>query len=137
KRAFKQTRCSLPQLSFKRLISLLSSVKPLGLVPLSQLLLPVCPVLFFFPSLTLFVARSYAKGATGFMKTVIGAVVDVQFDTDNLPPILNALEVQNFTGGRLVLEVASHLGENSVRTIAMDGTEGLVCGIKVIDTGSP
>ena len=71
------------------------------------------------------------------MKTVIGAVVDVQFDTDNLPPILNALEVQNFAGGRLVLEVASHLGENSVRTIAMDGTEGLVRGTKVIDTGNP
>ena len=71
------------------------------------------------------------------MKTVIGAVVDVQFDTDSLPPILNALEVQNFSGGRLVLEVASHLGENSVRTIAMDGTEGLVRGTKVIDTGSP
>jgi F-type H+-transporting ATPase subunit beta len=71
------------------------------------------------------------------VKTVIGAVVDVQFDTDDLPPILNALEVQNFSGGRLVLEVASHLGENSVRTIAMDGTEGLVRGTKVIDTGNP
>ncbi len=54
-----------------------------------------------------------------------------------MPPILNALEVQDFRGGRLVLEVASHLGENSVRTIAMDGTEGLVRGQKVIDTGSP
>lgn len=71
------------------------------------------------------------------MKTVIGAVVDVQFETDDLPPILNALEVQDFSGGRLVLEVASHLGENSVRTIAMDGTEGLVRGTKVIDTGNP
>lgn len=84
--------------------------------------------------------RSYASEATptaGFVKTVIGAVVDVQFETDNLPPILNALEVQNFHGGRLVLEVASHLGENSVRTIAMDGTEGLVRGAKVIDTGAP
>jgi F-type H+-transporting ATPase subunit beta len=96
--------------------------------------------ILFLPSLILFVARSYAtevKGAAGFVKTVIGAVVDVQFDTDNLPPILNALEVQDFSGGRLVLEVASHLGENSVRTIAMDGTEGLVRGTKVIDTGSP
>jgi F-type H+-transporting ATPase subunit beta len=85
-------------------------------------------------------ARSYAteaKGAVGSVKTVIGAVVDVQFDTDNLPPILNALEVQDFHGGRLVLEVASHLGENSVRTIAMDGTEGLVRGTKVVDSGSP
>ncbi|KAK0196743.1 P-loop containing nucleoside triphosphate hydrolase protein [Armillaria mellea] len=78
-----------------------------------------------------------AKGAIGSVKTVIGAVVDVQFETDNLPPILNALEVVDFHGGRLVLEVASHLGENSVRTIAMDGTEGLVRGQKVVDTGSP
>ena len=84
-------------------------------------------------------ARTYAteaKGQVGSVKTVIGAVVDVQFDTENLPPILNALEVQDFHGGRLVLEVASHLGENSVRTIAMDGTEGLVRGQKVIDTGA-
>jgi len=84
--------------------------------------------------------RTYAteaKGAVGTVKTVIGAVVDVQFETDNLPPILNALEVQDFSGGRLVLEVASHLGENSVRTIAMDGTEGLVRGTKVADTGAP
>ena len=84
--------------------------------------------------------RSYAteaKATAGYVKTVIGAVVDVQFETDDLPPILNALEVQDFHGGRLVLEVASHLGENSVRTIAMDGTEGLVRGAKVIDTGAP
>jgi F-type H+-transporting ATPase subunit beta len=66
---------------------------------------------------------------------VIGAVVDVQFD-DNLPPILNALEVQG-RQTRLVLEVAQHLGENTVRTIAMDGTEGLVRGQRVADTGSP
>jgi F0F1-type ATP synthase beta subunit len=58
----------------------------------------------------------------GQVKTVIGAVVDVQFESENLPPILNALEVQDFAGGRLVLEVAQHLGENTVRTIAMDGT---------------
>ena len=85
-------------------------------------------------------ARSYAtesKAPVGRVKTVIGAVVDVQFETDDLPPILNALEVQDFRGGRLVLEVASHLGESSVRTIAMDGTEGLVRGQKVVDTGSP
>ena len=80
---------------------------------------------------------SEAKGTIGSVKTVIGAVVDVQFETDALPPILNALEVQDFHGGRLVLEVASHLGENSVRTIAMDGTEGLVRGQKVVDTGAP
>ena len=83
---------------------------------------------------------SYAtvsNSAVGHVKTVIGAVVDVQFDSSTLPPILNALEVQDFHGGRLVLEVASHLGENSVRTIAMDGTEGLVRGTKVVDTGAP
>jgi F0F1-type ATP synthase beta subunit len=56
--------------------------------------------------------------------SVIGAVVDVQFEQDTLPAILNALEVQDNAGGRLVLEVAQHLGENTVRTIAMDGTEG-------------
>ena len=86
------------------------------------------------------IARTYAteaKGSFGTVKTVIGAVVDVQFESDALPPILNALEVQDFHGGRLVLEVASHLGENSVRTIAMDGTEGLVRGQKVVDTGAP
>lgn len=69
-------------------------------------------------------ARSYATEVThavGKVKTVIGAVVDVQFDTEDLPPILNALEVQGFEH-RLVLEVSMHLGENTVRTIAMDGT---------------
>jgi len=73
--------------------------------------------------------------ADGRIVAVIGAVVDVQFDGD-LPPILNALEVKN-RSPRLVLEVAQHLGENTVRTIAMDGTEGLVRGNKVNDTGSP
>lgn len=66
---------------------------------------------------------------------VIGAVVDVQFD-DALPQILNALEVKD-RQPRLVLEVAQHLGENVVRTIAMDGTEGLVRGAQCIDTGYP
>ncbi|KAI9490573.1 ATPase, F1 complex alpha/beta subunit, N-terminal domain-containing protein [Zychaea mexicana] len=73
-------------------------------------------------------ARSYATEATsaGQIRSVIGAVVDVQFEQENLPAILNALEVQDHSGGRLVLEVAQHLGENTVRTIAMDGTEGTV-----------
>jgi F-type H+-transporting ATPase subunit beta len=66
---------------------------------------------------------------------VIGAVVDVQFD-EELPPILNALEVVG-RKPRLVLEVAQHLGEKTVRTIAMDGTEGLVRGNEVMDTNSP
>jgi F-type H+/Na+-transporting ATPase subunit beta len=71
----------------------------------------------------------------GKITQVIGAVVDVQFDGD-LPPILNALETDN-NGKRLVLEVAQHLGENTVRTIAMDATEGLVRGQSVTDTGEP
>jgi len=73
--------------------------------------------------------------ATGHIVAVIGAVVDVQF-TEGLPPILNALEVQD-RESRLVLEVSQHLGENVVRTIAMDGTEGLVRGQVVIDTDAP
>ena len=65
---------------------------------------------------------------TSTIKTPTQKTVDIQFGTDYLPPILNALEVQNFSGGRLALEVASRLGENSVCTVAMDGTESLVCG---------
>ena len=71
----------------------------------------------------------------GKITQVIGAVVDVSFDGE-LPDILNALETDN-QGKRLVLEVAQHLGENTVRTIAMDGTEGLVRGQEVTDTGEP
>ena len=74
-----------------------------------------------------------STNATGKITQVIGAVVDVQFEGD-LPPILNALHTQN-GDTRLVLEVAQHLGENMVRTIAMDSTEGLVRGSEVIDTG--
>ena len=76
-----------------------------------------------------------AKGATGRVTQVIGAVVDVRFD-GQLPEILNALETDN-NGNRLVLEVAQHLGENTVRTIAMDATEGLVRGQPVADMGEP
>ncbi|HKD29442.1 MAG TPA: F0F1 ATP synthase subunit beta [Xanthobacteraceae bacterium] len=71
----------------------------------------------------------------GRITQVIGAVVDVQFD-DHLPPILNALETKN-QGYRLVLEVSQHLGESTVRTIAMDTSEGLVRGQEVTDTGGP
>jgi len=101
-------------------------------------------------------AAPKAAIANGKIVAVIGAVVDVQFE-DQLPPILNALEVSN-RSPRLILEVAQHLGnikmlyfisfqfkfnvlffpgENTVRTIAMDGTEGLIRGQPVLDTGSP
>ena len=73
--------------------------------------------------------------AVGKITQVIGAVVDVQFD-GHLPAILNALETKN-GGNRLVLEVAQHLGESTVRTVAMDISEGLVRGQEVTDTGQP
>ena len=75
-----------------------------------------------------------STSATGRVSQVIGAVVDVEFDGE-LPSILNALETDN-NGNRLVLEVAQHLGESTVRTIAMDSTEGLVRGQAVSDTGN-
>jgi F-type H+-transporting ATPase subunit beta len=80
-------------------------------------------------------AKAATAGATGRITQVIGAVVDVQFDGE-LPEILNALETMN-GGSRLVLEVAQHLGENSVRCIAMDTSEGLVRGQPVTNTGAP
>jgi F-type H+/Na+-transporting ATPase subunit beta len=76
-----------------------------------------------------------ATNMVGKVRQVTGAVVDVQFD-GHLPAILNSLETKNH-GVRLVLEVAQHLGESTVRTIAMDSTEGLVRGQDVSDTGSP
>jgi F-type H+/Na+-transporting ATPase subunit beta len=76
-----------------------------------------------------------ASNKVGKIRQVMGAVVDVQFD-DHLPEILNALETTN-QGQRLVLEVAQHLGENTVRTVAMDSSEGLVRGQEVTDTGVP
>lgn len=75
------------------------------------------------------------KNRVGKVTQVLGAVVDVQFDGE-LPAILNALHLDNH-GKRLVLEVAQHLGENSVRTVAMDTTDGLVRGAEVTDTGAP
>src|SRR5262245_31311435 len=74
-----------------------------------------------------------ASNAVGRITQVIGAVVDVQFD-EHLPAILNALETKN-GNNRLVLEVAQHLGESTVRTIAIDTSEGLVRGKEVVDTG--
>ncbi|PTQ09936.1 F0F1 ATP synthase subunit beta [Sphingomonas oleivorans] len=77
---------------------------------------------------------SFGTNNVGRISQVIGAVVDVIFE-DQLPAILSALETSN-NGNRLVLEVAQHLGENTVRTIAMDSTEGLTRGQEVLDTGS-
>ena len=75
------------------------------------------------------------KKNIGIITQVTGAVVDVSFEKD-LPAILNALQVDH-EGSKLILEVAQHLGENSVRTIAMDTTDGLVRGKEVLDTGNP
>jgi F-type H+/Na+-transporting ATPase subunit beta len=76
-----------------------------------------------------------AANQIGRVTQVMGAVVDVQFE-GHLPAILNSLETKN-AGNRLVLEVAQHLGESTVRTVAMDATEGLVRGQEVTDTGKP
>ena len=75
------------------------------------------------------------KNTVGTVTQVMGAVVDVQFEGD-LPAILNALNVDN-QGQKVVLEVAQHLGESTVRTVAMDITDGLVRGQEVVDTGGP
>src|ERR1700720_1758345 len=71
----------------------------------------------------------------GRITQVIGPVIDVHFE-DHLPAILNALETTN-QGNRLVLEVAQHLGESTVRTVAMDSSEGLVRGQEVTAPGAP
>ena len=75
----------------------------------------------------------------GKIVQITGPVVDVKFSTGNLPAINNALRVKNKGAetDNLVLEVAMHLGDNVVRTIAMDATEGLKRGIEVLDTGAP
>jgi F-type H+/Na+-transporting ATPase subunit beta len=80
-------------------------------------------------------AQSIGTNIVGTITQVIGAVVDVRFEGE-LPSILNALQVDN-AGRTLVLEVAQHLGENTVRTVAMDTTDGLVRGAEVVDTGGP
>lgn len=76
-----------------------------------------------------------SAGAKGRVTQVLGAVLDVQFEEGNVPAILNALETTN-NGQKLILEVAQHLGENTVRCIAMDMTDGMTRGAEVIDTGN-
>nr|MBX2834911.1 F0F1 ATP synthase subunit beta [Micavibrio sp.] len=79
--------------------------------------------------------KEQLSGATGKIVQVLGAVVDAQFEEGNVPAILNSLETEN-NGKKLVMEVAQHLGENTVRAIAMDMTDGLVRGQPVTDTGA-
>ena len=73
----------------------------------------------------------------GKVSQIMGAVVDVVFEDDQLPEIMNALEIDHGEEGKLVLETAQHLGDSTVRTVAMDSTDGLVRGKKVSDTGEP
>ena len=73
----------------------------------------------------------------GKVSQIMGAVVDVVFEDGQLPEIMNALEIHHGEGGKLVLETAQHLGDSTVRTVAMDSTDGLVRGKKVSDTGEP
>src|ERR1700728_4002946 len=78
---------------------------------------------------------------TGQISQILGNVIDVEFSDGSLPPIMTALKVTNPTiderADNLVLEVAQHLGENTVRCIAMDTTDGLVRGMEVNNTGAP
>jgi F0F1-type ATP synthase beta subunit len=90
----------------------------------------------YFIAFILLVVTAVRFASVGRITQVIGAVVDVKFDGE-LPPILNALNVTHDGPDRLVLEVAQHLGERTVRTIAMDSTDGLVRGQEVQDTGNP
>ena len=72
----------------------------------------------------------------GHVTQVIGPVVDVRFDEEHLPDILNAVEIE-FSGKRLVVEVSAHVGDGVARCIAMSSTDGLVRGTEAVDTGSP
>ncbi len=80
--------------------------------------------------------KTQATAATGSVTQIIGPVVDVRFPEGQLPAILNALEA-TLDGRRIVFEVAQHLGENSVRAIAMDSTDGIARGQQLVDTGAP
>ncbi|MCH2381013.1 MAG: hypothetical protein MK228_05805, partial [Nitrososphaerales archaeon] len=73
----------------------------------------------------------------GKISQIMGAVVDVTFEDGNLPEIMNALNVERGDEGDLILEVAQHLGDSTVRTVAMDSTDGLVRGVAAKDTGKP
>ncbi|MFB3093664.1 MAG: F0F1 ATP synthase subunit beta, partial [Dehalococcoidia bacterium] len=77
-----------------------------------------------------------AKGTKGKLVQIIGTVVDVEFPAEELPPIYNAIEIDTGNGGKLVAEVQKHLGNNWVRCLAMDTTDGLRRGAECVDTGA-
>lgn len=77
-----------------------------------------------------------AKQNTGTVVQIIGPVLDIRFEAEGLPRLLDAVEVVN-NGERLIAEVAQHIGDDTVRCIAMSSTDGLVRGIEAVDTGSP
>jgi F-type H+-transporting ATPase subunit beta len=78
-----------------------------------------------------------AQGSTGRVKQIMGAVVDVEFPADELPEIFHAIEIAREGQDSLVLEVQQHLGEDTVRTIAMDTTDGIRRGEAAISSGAP
>ena len=78
-----------------------------------------------------------ADNRTGKITQVIGAVLDIKFGSDNLPEINDAIDIQTKDGGKLVVEVAQHLGDDTVRCIAMGPTDGLVRGMEAQATGGP
>jgi F-type H+-transporting ATPase subunit beta len=86
------------------------------------------------------VSASVQNHSRGKVKQVMGPIVDVEFETGHLPAIYNAIRLTNLEindkSGNLVLEVAQHLGENTVRCVAMDSTDGLVRGLEAYDTGA-
>ena len=80
--------------------------------------------------------RSFLMRNIGKIVQIIGAVVDIRFEKDHLPNLLNAIEIDNH-GTKLTVEVAQHIGDDVVRCIAMSSTDGLVRGTDAIDTGEP
>ena len=72
----------------------------------------------------------------GKIVQIIGAVVDIRFSKENLPKLLNSIEINN-NGTKLVVEVAQHIGDDTVRCIAMSSTDGLIRGLDAVDTGAP
>ena len=78
-----------------------------------------------------------AKGTKGKLVQVIGTVVDVEFPAEELPSVYNAVEIGAGDGGKLIVEVQQHLGNNWVRCLAMDTTDGMRRGARAVDTGRP